>query len=75
MTKVSVELGGVEEVAGFINILNKYEYECDLRCGSYYVDAKSLLGVLTLHNSSDIELIIHADKPDELLKSIERYRI
>jgi len=73
MTKVSVELGDLKEIVMFVNILNKYDYECDLHCGSYYVDAKSLLGVITLHNASDVELIIHADKTDELLKNIEQY--
>lgn len=73
MTKVSVELRDIKEMEGFVKILNNYEYECDLHWGSYYVDAKSLLGVLTLQNASGIELIIHADQADELLENIGQY--
>ncbi|WP_242875619.1 HPr family phosphocarrier protein [Anaerobium acetethylicum] len=61
----------MKEVIRFVDKINTFEYNCDLCCGSYVVDAKSLLGVATLKGSSNVELIIHADKIDVLMKNIE----
>ncbi|SCP98438.1 HPr family phosphocarrier protein [Anaerobium acetethylicum] len=73
MQKIPVYLSGMKEVQQFVDLINRFEYNCDLCCGSYFVDAKSLLGVVTLQGSSNVELIIHADKPDKLMKNIEQY--
>lgn len=73
MMIIPIYLGNIGEAVRFVNNINTFEYECDLRCGSYYVDAKSLLGVINLHSSVNLELIIHADRADELVQSIEIY--
>lgn len=73
MKKISVHLSGMNEVVHFVNAINQFECNCDLCCGSYFVDAKSLLGVATLQGSSNTELIIYADSTDGLIKSIEQY--
>lgn len=73
MKRIPVLFDGLEEIIRFVDIINKFEYECDLCCGRYYVDAKSLLGAITLHDSSNIELIIHDDKADKLLQKIKHY--
>jgi len=73
MQRISVHLSGMEEVIHFVDVINKFEYNCDLCCGSYVVDAKSLLGVITLQGSSNVELVMYTDKSDKLLHDIAQY--
>mgnify|MGYP003207658364 FL=1 len=38
----------VTDVSKFVHILSKYDADFNLYCGSYCVDAKSLLGIMTM---------------------------
>ena len=37
-----------KQINRFVHILSKYDADFNLYCGSYYVDAKSLLGIMTM---------------------------
>ena len=41
-----------------------------MKCGSRIVDAKSIVGVLSLARSKDLELILHTDECGALLDEI-----
>jgi len=71
--KLSVHFSETKDVIQFVDVMNQFEYHCDLCCGSYMVDAKSLLGVISLQGSSNIELVIHADKAENLVENIWQY--
>ena len=43
MKSVKIELGMAESVKKFVNVVNKYPYEIDLRSGRFLIDAKSKL--------------------------------
>ena len=51
--------------ASFIKISNKYKSAIFVEYGNKKVDAKSLLGILSLALSKGCELSISADGPDE----------
>lgn len=48
MCKIQIKFDSVEDVNNFVNIVSKYDSDFDLYCGSYCVDAKSLLGIMTM---------------------------
>jgi len=74
MRKIPVCLSGMKEAMHFVNIINKYDCNCDLYHGRCCVDAKSLIGVITIvEGSSNVELIIHSDQPDKLIENIKPY--
>jgi len=73
MKKIPVKISGMNDVVRFVDIVNEFDCECDLCCGSYVVDAKSILGVVTLLGALNLELIIHSDKTDEVLNIIKPY--
>lgn len=73
MHKIPVFLSDKEAVNKFVDIIKKFEYHCELCCGNYAVDAKSLVGVAPLRGAPNLELIIHSEKPDKLIQSIEQY--
>lgn len=73
MKSVKVVLSMAESVKNFVNIVNKYAYDIDLRSGRFLIDAKSLLGIFSLDLSKPIVLEIHSDKCDDLLEELKDY--
>jgi phosphocarrier protein HPr len=73
--KISVQLRSPENVKQFVNIINKYSYDIDLRSGRHIVDAKSILGIFSLDLSKPIELEIYSDTCEELINEINKFLI
>ena len=48
MNKLRVRLNQVSDIVSFVAIANKCECDIDARCGSIVVDAKSLMGVMSI---------------------------
>ena len=75
MKSVTIKLTQAEEVKEFVNTVNRYAYEMDLRAGRHVVDAKSILGIFSLDLSRPISLEIYADQCDDLLRDIQRFTV
>lgn len=71
MKKVTVKLNDSTLIKSFVNIINKYPFELDLRSGRYVVDAKSILGIFSLDLSNPIDLEILSDDEQEIAKLLE----
>jgi len=80
MQKYEIRLTLAENVKNFVNAVNKYDFEMDLRAGRHVVDAKSILGIFSLDLSRTITLEIeNADQVpqeqiDALLRDIAPFR-
>ncbi|MBE5876930.1 MAG: HPr family phosphocarrier protein [Lachnospiraceae bacterium] len=73
---IKVLLDSVEKVKGFIDITRSASFEIDLISGrNTYLDAKSLLGVLSCDCSKPLILDIHADEEEkeEFITRLEEY--
>ena len=70
MKSVTLKLSQAEEIKEFVNTVNRYSYEMDLRAGRHVVDAKSILGIFSLDLSKPIALEIYGDDCAELLNEI-----
>ncbi len=75
MKSVTIQLSQAEEVKEFVNTVNRYEYEMDLRAGRHVVDAKSILGIFSLDLSKPISLEIYSEQCDDLLRDIQRFTV
>ncbi|MBR6526250.1 MAG: HPr family phosphocarrier protein [Clostridia bacterium] len=73
MKSIPIKLTYAEEVKAFVNTVNRYEYEVDLRSGRHVVDAKSILGIFSLDLSKPITLEIYNDECDDLVKDIQQF--
>ncbi len=73
MKSVTIKLSYAEEVKNFVNTVNRYPFEMDLRSGRHVVDAKSILGIFSLDLSKPIALDIYTDHCEALLKEIGSY--
>lgn len=75
MKTVNIKLSLAENVKNFVNIINKYPYEVDLRSGRHVVDAKSILGIFSLDLGKPIAVEIYADECNDLLNDIKTFII
>lgn len=73
MKTATIRLSLAENVKDFVNIVNRYACDIDLRSGRHVVDAKSILGIFSLDLSKAITMEIFDNDCDELLKEIEPF--
>ncbi|MDE5548738.1 MAG: HPr family phosphocarrier protein, partial [Clostridia bacterium] len=66
-------LNTTESVKSFVNIISQFDFDMDLRCGRYVVDAKSILGIFSLDLNRPVVLEVHNEDCDELIQSIAKY--
>ncbi|MBR6955145.1 MAG: HPr family phosphocarrier protein [Clostridia bacterium] len=71
MKKYEIRMTLPESVKRFVNIVNKYDFDMDLRAGRHVVDAKSVLGIFSLDLSRVITLEIEDENiPEDQLKAL-----
>lgn len=75
MKSVPIKLSFAEEVKTFVNTVNRYPYEVDLRAGRHVVDAKSILGIFSIDLSRPITMSIYSDDCDDLLRDLDGYLV
>ena len=75
MKELKIMLGTIEDVKEFVNITNKYEFDCDLISGRYAVDAKSIMGIFSLDLSKPLDMVIRGEGKgvDELYEEIAKF--
>ena len=71
MKQYRIMLNGIDAVKSFVNIINSYNIQADLHCGSYAVDAQSILGIFTLNLTKELELIVRSIRPENYIEEFE----
>ena len=66
-------LNSINDVKDFVNIVSKYDFDVDLTSVSYVVDAKSIMGILSLNLSKPIKVEVHSDDCDEFMNELKRF--
>ena len=80
MKSIQILLEMASQVKKFVNIVQSYSFEIDLRSDRYLVDAKSILGIFSLDLSKPINVEIHAEdneleQCDELIEQLKEFAI
>lgn len=73
MKKKTVVFERPEDVLDFVNKVERYPFDMDMKRGHFVVDAKSILGIMNLGFRTKIELQVYNDQCDELWCDIEKY--
>lgn len=73
MKSINIKLSLAENVKTFVNVVNHYPYDMDLRAGRHVVDAKSILGIFSLDLSKPITLEVYSDDCDDLMNDIKPF--
>jgi len=61
----------VDELIKFIKTANKFESDINIRGANFSIDAKSIIGVLTIVRAGiDVTIITKGDDDEEALKAI-----
>ena len=71
MNKMIVVFQNLDDIVKFVQKVEKYPYNMDMKRGKYVVDAKSLLGLLNLGVQREIELNVVAEACGALRKDLE----
>ena len=75
MKSLNIKLSLAENVKNFVNVVNRFDYEVDLRSGRHVVDAKSILGIFSLDLSKPLVLDIYSDECEDLLAQVKPFVI
>ena len=73
MCSIMIQLHSIKELHSFIDIINEYPGSYEIAKGSYAVNAKSLMTLLSLDLSKPFKLIISSENADEVLNKIQPY--
>lgn len=61
MKRTYVTFYSTKQIVDFVNHVSKFDFDVDVKYGSCIVDAKSILGVLSIAVSKTVEVIFHSD--------------
>ena len=61
MKIMRVKLNTLNDANSFVKTIDKYDYDVDAVCGRYVIDAKSIMGLLSLGIPKSIDIIIHTN--------------
>ena len=76
MKTVQISLNSIDKVKSFVNEITKYDNDFDLVSGRYVINAKFIMGIVSLDLSKPIDLNIHADGDiDNILTALDPYII
>ena len=75
MKSVLISLKAHEDVKNFVNIANKYDFKIKLidKENDYKVDAKSILGVLSLEPYKPVTVEIYSTSCDAFVKELKPF--
>jgi len=64
--KFKVLLDSVEKIQEFVKVANSTHCDIDLVSGKYYLDAKSILGILSCNVHEPMTMIVNSSDEEEI---------
>ena len=68
-----IKLNSIKELYSFVDILNNHSGTFEIVANDYVVDAKSLMGMLSLNLSKSLTLSIDSDETDDILDQLKPF--
>ena len=66
---MTIRLNTIDDANNFVKVIDKYEYDIDAVYGRYVIDAKSIIGLLSLGIPKKINIVIHSNNSN-IIKQI-----
>ena len=73
MIEEKIFLKTLDDVRNFVGIAATKDYDIELLSGKYVVNAKSVMGVLSLDLTTPITVVANTDTDQEILSEIKKY--
>lgn len=74
MTTAKIRLSATADVEEFVNAASKCEYDVDVFYNRYIIDAKSILGVLSMDLSRELTVKCYGDDP-KFFNRIQKFAV
>ena len=79
MVKVTVILNEIDKLKDFVNEVSKFDMDFDAVRGRYVIDAKSIMGMMSLDLSKPVNVIVRSKTDDEseiekILEILKRFQ-
>lgn len=68
MRRMRIKLNTLNDANSFVKAIDKYDYDVDAVCGRYVIDAKSIMGLLSLGIPKEIDVVLHTNNRDVISK-------
>ncbi len=68
-----IMLSSVEDINELVKLSSDQTFDVVLKAGKCSIDAKSMMGVLSLDTSETFDLVIDTDSADSYLESISHF--
>lgn len=75
MKRVSIHLKSMTEIKKFVNLVAMQDFEIDLISGRYLINAKSIMGVLSMDLDKPIDMLVHSERCEEFLEEVREYTL
>ena len=70
-----VFLNSTDKVKEFVGVTVTFDGDIDVVCGRYIVDGKSIMGILSLDLTKELELLLNGVTKDEEMKLVENLKL
>lgn len=74
MLEKYIRLNSIEEVKKFVAVTSSKDYNITLESDEYVVDAKSIMGVLSLDLTKQLKVVADCKMVAELTRQLEEFR-
>lgn len=73
MTAVKIRLSTINDVKEFVNAVTLCDFDVDLVSGKYVIDAKSIMGILSLDLTQPVNMVVHTDECGQFLQNVSKF--
>ena len=73
MTTMKIRLSTINDVKDFVNAVTLCDYDVDLVSGKYVIDAKSIMGILSLDLAQPVNMVVHTDECGGFVEQITKF--
>ena len=75
MVRIPVYLNNMTDAKHLVQIAEACKNDVDLICGRYVVDAKSMLGVFSLPQFDNVEMLVDENQADDIRCKLEEFKL
>lgn len=75
MRKVQISLDTVDKVVSFVNMVTKFDCDLNIISRRYVINAKSIMGILSVDLSKPLSLCIYAseEEAEDVMETLKTY--
>lgn len=75
MREVKIKLNNLDEAAVFVEVMENWDVRADISMGRHSLDAKSLMGILTMDLNRELNLTLYEeeDRCNEVIGKITEF--